>query len=262
MAIKLIATDMDGTLLNSEKQISERNLLAIRRIMDKGIKFSISTGRPLCGISRFLAQTGANGPSICYNGSVIHEGVTGRVLFRRSLDFESFRRLYKLGNELDTTMTVWSNDVLYGNRLDERLFDYCKYSGIAPRLLEDIDSLYENGVTKLLWYDTEERIAEFKAKADLIKGDMVTSCTSMPFFLEFFDAEASKGLALKKICELYDLRQDEIMAFGDGMNDLDMILFAGRGIAMGNSCDEVKKVADEITLSNDEDGVAAILELL
>lgn len=260
MKYKLIATDMDGTLLSSKSEISERNTAAIRKAMDNGITVILATGRPIQGVRHFAAQLGIRGPVITYNGAVVADSVTKEIMYEQGMTRDDAKLALRLGQEYDTTMCIWSRGQLYVNKLNDRAYDYMTISGVEPVLVTDFDSLIRQGITKILWYDDVEMIGRMPAEM-ATKGFRETSfCLSRPYFLEFFSSKVSKANAIAKLCEMYGITPEEVVAFGDAPNDLPMIEFAGLGVAMGNADECVKAAADMTTVTNDEDGVAVVIE--
>ena len=260
MKYKLIATDMDGTLLTSASEISPKNAEAIRSAVNAGIKVVLATGRPIQGVRKYIAKLGLCGPVITYNGAVIADSATEEILYEVSMNRADAELSLKLGTEYDTTMCIWSRGQLYTNKLNDRAYDYMKISGVEPILVTDFAGILDRGITKILWYDDVEMIGQMPAEM-ATKGFRETEfCLSRPFFLEFFSSKASKANAIAKLCEMYDITPAEVVAFGDAPNDLSMIEFAGLGVAMGNALPEVKDVADMVTATNDEDGVAVVIE--
>lgn len=260
MEYKLIAADMDGTLLNNEGDITPGTLQAIKRAVDRGVIFSVSTGRPLQGVERYSHLLNLNAPFITYNGAVIVVSGTGEILFQQDLERADARRILELGRRYGTTMCVWSGNQLYGNVLNERIYDYVRMSEVEPRLLEDEELLLRQGVTKILWYDDADSIGRWQKELAEEQFGSVTFCTSKPVFLEFFNRKVSKAAALEKIGRLYGIKPEEMIAIGDGCNDLSMLEYAGLGVAMGNAPEEIKERAAYITASNEEDGVAAVID--
>lgn len=144
--------------------------------------------------------------------------------------------------------------------MNDRIHEYKKISGVEP-LPADYNKLLEQGITKILWYDEPERIDEILGELSEDMFSEVTLCKSQPVFLELFNKNVSKAEAIKKIGEYYGIKQEETIAIGDEINDLSMIEYAGLGVAMGNAKEEVKKIANYITDSNDEDGVRKVIEV-
>lgn len=256
----MIAVDMDGTLLDSSCRISERNTRAIRAAVDGGITFVLATGRPIQGVREYAALLGLVGPVITYNGAVIVDIATEEILYEQSMDKADAALAIELGLHYDTTMCIWSRGRLYVNKLNERAHDYKKISGVEPILVEDYDCLIQAGITKILWYDDEDMIAKMPQEMAAKPFRETSFCLSRPYFLEFFSSKASKAAAVSRLCEIYGISPEEVITIGDAPNDLSMIRFAGLGIAMDNAHEEVKAAAKYVTTTNDEDGVAAVIE--
>lgn len=257
---KLIAVDMDGTLLDSRGMISDKTVRTVRRAVDAGILFTVCTGRAIQGVEKYNALLQLKGPFIAYNGAMIVDAESRETLFEQGLLRSDAAKIIELGLRYDTTMCIWAGSQLYGNRLNRRIHTYKKLSGVEPVLAENFDELLDKGITKILWYDDEKRIQEAVSglSADLFTE--VTYCTSQPFFLEFFNSKVSKAKAMEKIGEICGIGREEMIAIGDGLNDLDMIQYAGLGIAMGNADAEVRRHAQFVTATNDEDGVRKAIE--
>ncbi len=260
MGYKLLALDMDGTLLTSKGTISEKTLEAIHAAQEKGVLVTASTGRPLQGVDKYNGQLNIDGPVILYNGAMIVHITTREILFEQNLRTEDARKILELGRKYNTTMCIWSRNQLYGNVLNERIHEYKKLSGVEPLLVEDYEALLEQGITKILWNDEISRIKEFEELLENANLEEVTYCTSKPIFLELFSSKVSKSVAMEKIGELFNVNQEEMISIGDGENDLPMIEYAGLGIAMGNAPLSVKEKADAVTLSNDCDGIAEVIQ--
>lgn len=260
MEYKLIAVDMDGTLLNSKGEITQKTVESIRDVVEKGVMFTISTGRPIQGVAKYNDLLSLKGPIITYNGAMIVKAENQEVLFEQGLLRDDAKKILELGKMYNTTMCIWANNQLYGNRLDEKIHDYKKLSGVEPILAENFDELLDIGITKILWYDETKRIEQF---LNTLSQDIffeVSFCTSKPTFLEFFSSKVSKARAMEKIGEIYGIEKNEMIAIGDGLNDLSMIQYAGLGVAMDNADEAVKRNAQFITDSNDNDGVRKVIE--
>lgn len=262
MKYKFAAADMDGTLLNDENKITPHTVETIRRAVSQGLIFSICTGRPIQGAERYQKQLGIQGPVITYNGAMILDSATGRVLYKQELAAEDARLILEAGLKYNTTMCIWSDNKLYGNQLNDRIQEYSLATKVTPLLMPSIDELLAQGITKILWYDDVSKIQQIEKELhETAHFHSVTFCTSKPFYLEFFSSKVSKAAAIDRIGELYDFTHAETIAIGDGFNDLSMIRHAALGVAMANAPEGVKEYADYITArTNNEDGVAEVLE--
>jgi hypothetical protein len=172
---------------------------------------------------------------------------------------EDAKSVYKLGLKYDTSIMVWVENKLFACRLDERAKRYGEQAKTPAVLLENIDEVMKNGVTKILWYDNVDTINRYVGEVGALLNDSINYHTSKPFFLEFVDKKASKAIALQRIGEHYNISREETIAVGDGFNDLSMIEYAGLGVAMGNAPDAIRQKADYVTLTNDEDGLAYVI---
>lgn len=260
MNYRLIAADIDGTLVNDKREVTPRTKKRIHEAINKGVIFVISSGRPVQGVRIITRQLEADIPVITYNGAMVITGESRRVIYSCTMKKEDVIMIEKLGRERDTTIAIWSDNKLYVNRMDERAARYSDLSGSEALLYENAEELAERGVNKILWYDDVERINAFRDELNGRLNPSVNYHTSQPFFLEFVDVNASKAIALEKLGEFYGIKREEMIAVGDGFNDLSMIEYAGLGVAMANSPEEIKRAADFVTLSNEDDGVAYVIE--
>ncbi|HEY8421496.1 MAG TPA: Cof-type HAD-IIB family hydrolase [Thermoclostridium sp.] len=260
MKYKLIAADIDGTLVNNKREVTPKTKAKIHEAIGKGVIFAISSGRPIQGVQLITRQLEADVPVITYNGAMVITGESRKVIYSCTMKREDALQVEKLGKERNTTIAIWAENQLFVNRADERAAKYSELSGTEPKVYEDIEELIAKGINKILWYDEVDRINEFQKELKDIINPTVNFHTSQPFFLEFVDVNASKAIALEKLGEFYGIKKEEMIAIGDGFNDLSMIEYAGLGVAMENAPAEIKEAADFVTLSNENDGVAYVIE--
>lgn len=262
-AYRLMAVDMDGTLLNDQKEITPGNLAAIRAARQKGLLFTLCTGRSLKSIQPYARQLELTEPIILYNGAMLCRPGSDQVLYHQPLSFCDALEILRLGEKYGTTLCIWSNNQLYGNVFNQRLLRYKTLSGVEPLLMADPHLLAQQGITKILWYDDKEKLRRIQEDLAGFPFSSVTFCTSSPEYLEFFNSRTSKGAAMKRLGELYHISPQEMIAVGDGFNDLSMLTQAGLGIAMKNAQEGVKAAAKAVTSrTNNEDGIAEILKKL
>ncbi|NSW91664.1 MAG: HAD family phosphatase [Firmicutes bacterium] len=259
MAYKLMAVDIDGTLLDSKGNLTEETEKAIRLGVEKGLIFTISTGRPVQGVQAFIDKLDLDLPVITYNGAMVIMGKSKEVLYQCTMDPKDAREVIDLGEKYGTSIMVWADNKLFANRLNERAYEYSKISGVMPVLMEDVEETISQGVLKILWYDEVETIKKYQKDIGKYISRNINYHTSQPYFLEFVDKNASKAKAMEKIGEYFGIDRSEMIAVGDGFNDLSMIEYAGLGVAMGNASNEIKERADYVTLTNDENGLAHVI---
>ena len=260
MAYKLIAVDMDGTLLDSNNQISPRTVDAIKLAMDKGVVFTLSTGRPLQGVQKYIDQLGLNCPVITYNGAVVAHSITGEIIFNQIMDAAEAKLVYNQAKKRGTMFVVWSKNQLYVSEFGEKADFYQDVTATKAQLLTDFDAVLAQGITKILWFDDVETTDLWAAEMKAENMQHTTVTKSRAYFLEFFSNKTSKAVAMEKLGEYYGIDKSEMIAVGDQTNDLPMIEYAGLGVAMGNAVDSVKAAADYITDTNNNDGVAKVIE--
>lgn len=264
MKYKLLASDIDGTLITSKRELTEKTIKAVNGLKNKGVFFTLSTGRPLQNIRQFIEPLKLETPVIIYNGAMIVDPKTEEILFDKTMLKEDASLLINNGKEWGANMLIWSKGKLYAHEYNKYIEFYHKQCTVAPIMIESESmerEIIDRGITKLLWHNEVPDIQDFvKNKIPKIGIKNTTLCTSMPYFLELFNKDISKAVSLGKVGEICGVSTDEIIAVGDGENDVEMLQFAGLGIAVDNASDLVKEKADEITLSNDEDGVAALIE--
>lgn len=255
---KLIATDMDGTLLTNAGDISEKTIECINRIKERGIIFVPASGRAPKGLDDYKKILNHTSPVICYNGA--YAEADGKVVFEKELLQDDAEKILDLGRKYDASMFIWSKNRLYTNGTPDKIERYEKMAHTKSQFITNFSELLAQGITKILWFSDEEKIAKIRTEINPDEFSKVTYLTSCPFFLEFFNSDASKGKALAEIGKVYGINTSEMIAVGDGENDISMIDLAGLGVAMANASDEVKQHADFITLSNEDDGIAHIIQ--
>lgn len=260
MAYRLIAVDVDGTLLDDNDRITSGTRMALKKAVENGTVLTICTGRPVQSARPLVEELGIDAPFITYNGAMVVKGLSGDIMYEQCLRPDDASMIYGLGQEYGTTVVVWSKNRLFANRLDDRAYAYGRQAKTQPELMKDPEKVFSDGATKILWYDSVKRVMQFQQQAGSRLDSNVNYHTSKPFYLEFVHSEASKAIALEHLGANYGINREEMIAVGDGHNDISMIKYAGLGVAMANAPDEVKQVADYITLSNNEDGLANVIE--
>lgn len=256
MAYKLIAVDMDGTLLNDENEVTPAVREAIKKARNKGVYFTVSTGRPIEGIENYLDILDGDIPVISCNGAIIVTAQTRRLMQKSEISHSAALEILERGKKEGAVVAAWSGDKLYSSEPTSVYSEFYKLLSNINTL--DISLLPDDEVTKLVWIIPPERVMELQKSYVPPKG--VQSKSSGEYFLEFFSSDIGKDKALGLLAERLGIDVSETIAVGDNYNDLEMLRFAGLGVAMGNAPDEVKEAADFVTVSNNEDGVARVIE--
>ncbi len=260
---KMIAVDMDGTLLSKDKKISKRTQAAIYKAMQKGIKIVLATGRPLEGVSRYLEQldlTKDDDYVISFNGCLVQNNKTKEVIKRSILKGEDLHRLYKLSKELGVNIHAFTKE----GCITPVMSKYSELEGTIngiPVLVTDYEKIAkEEDIIKIMMVEEPEILDRAIARLPKEIYEDYTVVKSAPFFLEFLNKKANKGEGLRALTKHLNIRMDETIAIGDAGNDAHMIEYAGLGVAMANAFPEVKQISDYITASNNDDGVAQVIE--
>lgn len=261
MEYKLIAVDIDGTLLNSQYELTAGTREAIEELTDKGRIFTVSTGRPTQGIDflRDVLDFDLDFPIISYNGSMVVLSKSKQILYEEKLACEYVIKLEELSKHQKTNMIAWKENRLYMTEENAHTMEYQAITGIQHTLINSFRDIAEGGVTKAIWIDEPNKVSRMQTETQSALGEKINCHTSRAYLLEFVSKSASKAIGMEKIGEYFGIRQSEMIAVGDGYNDISMIQYAGLGVAMGNAPDDIKAIADYVAPTNDEDGLAVVI---
>lgn len=260
---KILAIDLDGTLTNSKKEITPHTLEVLMQAQQKGLRLVLASGRPTAGIMPIAEQLQLKdygGYILAFNGGLIIDCSTGQPIYKQLLDTAVYPHLYQVGNTEDFKILTYYDDCIACEDIQN---EYVQYEARLNKMkLKKLDSFLEQinfPEPKCLIVGREEKVAILeKELADYYKGKM-SIYRSEPFFLEVLPLGIDKAKCLEYLLGHIGLTRMELMACGDGFNDLSMIQYAGMGVAMANAQEVVKQAADYVTLSNEEDGVAAVV---
>lgn len=257
---KLIAADYDGTLLPFGKKIpSKRTIDAIIKAKSEGVKFVLSTGRPKKACEQFLALINAEDDAvITQNGAEIYFGE--KKVFSETLSEALANEILHAAREKGVTVVCWKSDVLYAERNDAGVEEYKRISGIEPVVVESLEEVNVGGVTKYLWLASEDVAPRYAAEMRGLLGERANAHTSRPQFVEFVPKSVTKANALKFVAERFGIDLKKTLAFGDGENDLEMLLAAGTSVSVENAPLRVKEKVDFVAEACESDGVAKFIE--
>lgn len=270
MKPKLILTDLDGTLLRDDKSLSPANRAALVRAAAQGAEVVVATGRFFGGIPRELLELPFLRYFILMNGAKVYDRREDRVLYRSEIPLAQAERVMDLLEPLDCTVDCYQNDVGW---MERRYFDHLDYYVTDPvsramvrshrRPVDDLRAQVRAGgatVQKMQAYfpHLELRPQVMALLRREVPG--VVQSVSLPTNLELNAAGATKGAALAALCRALGVDPLDTAAFGDGTNDVSMLAAAGVGVAMANGAPETRQAADLVTVSNQEDGVALVLD--
>lgn len=264
---KLIALDLDNTLLNSQKEISPRNTAALKKLHEEGVKVVLCTGRPINAIWSYIEQLGLTDPddfTITFNGGLVINNVTKNPLFQLGMAYDKLKMVYDYAKAGHFPMNVLNfSEVFEMTGMDTPSY----YSHVIHNIgyhKEAFEKLPKDQLYSKIIMSAQPEVldrAEQNVPALLKKDYHVTR--SQPVVLEFLPPKADKALGLEKLLQHFKMSFADLMTFGDGDNDLGMTRSAvkgqGVGVAMANAIDEMKRVANAHTSTNDDDGVAEYL---
>lgn len=260
LEIKLIASDMDDTLLNDEHKVSLRNREAINKAIAAGKIFILATGRMYISAKLFADRLGLQVPLVTYNGGLVKHSQSGEVLYEKKLKLETAAELLAYCKTKGYYVQVYQDSEMYIKEHNDFSRKYAEIAEITPIAIGEELYNIQSAPNKLLVMTTT---AEFKAAwedfATTFKGKIdVTS--SKDNFLELMEPGVNKWEAVKAVANLYGIKPTEIMCIGDSNNDLQMIGNAAIGVAVGNASSKVMQAAKLVTATNNEDGVALAIE--
>lgn len=267
--IKMIGLDLDGTLLNTRKELTDYSKNVLRKAIDKGIVVLVATGRPYIGIPEELRNMEGLRYALTSNGARVLDTLLGKVLIEKLLPWEDAVRTLKVFKKYDTLREIYYDGQGYvdEDKLKEvakyhhnpHMWEYFRKSRLTvPDIMEKAKK-EQRDMDKVqgLFADMKERELAWQ---ELAQDDRIELVGSLKYNIEVNTAGVNKGTGLIKLGEMLGIRREEIMACGDGDNDIAMLREVGFGVAMENAEDDVKVVADYITAKNDENGVAKAIE--
>lgn len=257
---KMIAIDLDDTLLTDQLLISRGTIEAIQKAVDLGIVVTIATGRMFSSAKQIARNLGLNVPLITYQGALIKDVTGQNVMYERLIDPYIANQLIDLAKRENLHLQVYQDDMLYSSSENELLQQYSRDVKVPYIIEPDLTKLANRGFAKALFIDAPDYLDKLQEELRAIFGEDAHVTKSKPFYLEVTHPEANKGSALLHLAESMGIDQSEIIGIGDSYNDLDLIKAAGLGVAMGNGVKELKDQADYITFSNTEEGVRHVIE--
>ncbi len=265
MTVKLLALDLDGTIFGDDLLISEKTRRAIRAAQERGVLVTIATGRMYTSAAQVAGDLSVNAPIICYQGALIRDNRTGETLLHKTVPALLAHAVMDEVDRLGLHLNVYLDDKLYVARMTpEALF----YSQINRDLhVSEVGDLHDwldaqggPELTKMVIVTDPDVTDGVLADFSLIFARHLQVIKSHPRFTEFTNKDCSKGKALASLAGSLHLNRDNVMAIGDGHNDLDMIEWAGYGFAMPTAPQAVLDIARSVCLPIAEDGAADVIE--
>ncbi len=261
--IRLIAVDMDGTLLNHEGKLTERTVKAAKAAMEKGAKFVLSSGRMPGALKAFAGELGVNAPCVCFNGGAAVNVFTDEVFYQTPVPIELAKDIAKTAESMSLYIHAFINGGYIAPEYNEKTAAYEKLTTVKATVVNGkVSENLTEAPMKVLILDTPEGVEKvlptlqekFKGRASIMR--------SQKHLIECVDKNTSKAGALEHLISVLGIQKEETVAFGDGQNDLEMLKWAHESYVMDNASDAVKTACDRFIIapSNREDGVAQVIE--
>ncbi len=266
MGYKLLVVDVDGTLVDKDGKISPVDTLAIAKAQSMGFRVSLSTGRVIRACRRIIEELSLRGYHIFFDGAVISDPVNDDVIYMKTIDERIIKRAVEFTRANKIYLELYTTEKFYAEKANWSDAVHRNYFGVDP-VIDDLDKICE--CHKIVKAELISRSLEEDQQALMFKkefdGVLRFSPAHSPAhpnieFLNIVDPGVSKGEALRFLIEYSGIKKDEVLAIGDGLNDLPLFEAAGTKIAMENAFAELKALADDITLSVENGGVAAAIE--
>ena len=267
MKYKLLVLDVDGTLLNDEREISKRTLAALLKVQQMGVRIVLASGRPTYGLmplAKTLELGNYGGVVLSYNGCQIIKAQNGEILFERRINPEMLPYLEKKARKNGFAIFTYHDDTLITDSPDN---EYIKNEALLNNLKiireDEFSTAIDFAPCKcMLVSDKEKALIGLEQHWEKRLAGTLDAFRSEPYFLEVVPCGVNKANTLGALLEHLGVTREEVIAVGDGVCDVTMLQLAGMGVAMGHSQDSVKVCADYVTASNEEDGVALAVEKL
>jgi hypothetical protein len=257
---RLVAIDLDDTLLNNDLKISPRTQTKIFEAQKRGVRVTLATGRMFCSALPYAQELALDVPLITYQGALVKNPCTGEVLYHRPVPLELVRPVAERVMSFGYHLQMYYEDRLCMEKLTPEGQAYVDLSGVPVTLVSDLLQDCPKP-TKILISNYEESKLDHLAEVlNQEFGNCLYITKSKSYYLEILHPEATKGKALKVIADYLGIPRESVLAIGDSFNDIDMIHYAGLGVVMGNAREEIRSLADYVTTSNEDEGVAEVID--
>lgn len=262
--IKLIAIDLDGTLLNSQHEMTARSEKALKAAMDKGVKVVIATGKTFASATHLIKNLNLTTPGIYVQGTITYNS-DGSVHTQHTVSAQLARQVITFADERGYELGLYSGNHIFVRKLTRRMAELTSYfHEPAPEAVGPLQNILDNTpVNKIIAFAPHDprKIAalRWQLSTQIGTGARLLSA-GISDEIEVLPYNVSKGTALKALLKEMGITPNQVMALGDGENDVEMLQLVGLGVAMGNASAHVKSVADTTTASNDDEGVAQAVE--
>lgn len=284
---KLVAIDLDGTLLNSYGEVSKNNKQAIKKAIEKNVEIVLTSGRPIMSVKNLANELGSNNYMICGNGSITYNIQNEQIIYNRFIEKAKVLQIIKICEENSIFYNVYTKDTILTKNLNYNILFYNQENASKPEdkkthiniiqnIQEYVQNREEEDYLKITICDNDKIIfGSIIRKLKTIKDVEILEVSHMSrkvikdgtenvlmeyYYTEITNTNVDKWNAIENLAKKLQIKREEIMAIGDNINDSNMVKEAGLGIMMGNSAPYIKKIADVVVKDNDNDGVAEAIE--
>lgn len=269
MKYKLVATDMDGTLLNTKGEVSNRNKKILSKAMEQGIHIVLSTGRILKSVLQHSNHIGTSSPIIACNGAMITSKDGNEIIYENAIEHSSFQDIIRLAEENNIYYHFYNKDAFYYKKTDNDMLRYYKFyekmfknNEIILKGFQDPSDISNHKKSKAYKFvfieDDTDKLLGFREKLNTIEKINISS--SWDNNIEVMNEGVSKGNSLKHLIDILNIDKSQVVAIGDNENDISMFEVAGLAIAMENGDEIIREYTDVVTDTNDQDGLANAIE--
>ena len=260
---KLIASDLDGTLLNSNKEISDYSIKVLKEAQEKGVDFAVCTGRMYGSMEYLMPKLTFSKYSINIMGAEIYNNFTKERIYFRPLEDEHVEKIVRYATDNKVHMNVYIDNVLYTNFDDEFRHWYHKETTSLGIVVDNmIEFVKGKKLSKIVFISQPEDAKRHFENMQQILGNSLNICASHPRYVEMSHIDAQKDKTLLVLLDMLNIKKEELIVFGDSGNDISMLKNTGYSCCVANGWDEAKQASDLIIESNDDDGVAKTVEKL
>ena len=261
--VKLVICDIDNTLVKKGEPMSMKTKEVLAKLRAKGVYFGIASGRPLYQIEGSMRNWGYDGVDVIigFNGSSLHDRIKHEDHDYYIMKKEWLKEVVELMAKFNCNPTLYRDNAQLFLYEEPYMKDYYAKSGFTYKIVNDINELISQDAAKIMFRVKAEDMPEIEKWVNAHPSENYLGVKTQSIMMEFCDKRINKAYALKKFCEIHDIKLSEVVAFGDTSNDNEMLQAAGLGVCLKNGSEDTKAIADAITEFNcDEDGLALYLE--
>ena len=284
---KLVAIDLDGTLLNSYGEVSSKNREAIQKAVQKNVEIVLASGRPIMSVKNLANEIGCNHYMICGNGAITYDIQNEQIIYNRFLEKAKVLQIIKICEENSIFYNVYTKDTILAKNLNFNVLFYHQENASKPEdkktritILQNIEEYVKNrkeedylkiticdndkvvfgSIIRKLRNIKDVDVLDVEHMSRKIIKDGTDRISMQYYYTEITSTNVDKWQAVKDLAQKLEIKQEEIIAIGDNINDAEMVKNSGLGIMMGNSAPYIKEMADIVVSDNDNDGVAEAIE--